>query len=95
MRYNPDDAADIVWAILGLHNVLRSDTIGRTLYSPSSMIDRENVLTGRLEPGEWWQEPAAGGFMPLGHGGNRHADDALQVRDKFCNYFNTVGTVPW
>ena len=96
MPYDPDDARDIVWAILALHNLLRSDTIGRTLYSPPALVDREDIVAGCIERGQWRQEPAPRGCVTLGRpGGNRHANDALALRDKWCDYFSTVGAVPW
>jgi len=77
MRYDPDDARDILLAILCLHNLLRSDSINRGLYSPSQLIDHEDELTGQIQAGEWRQEPRPEGLVPLiNQGGNRHANDA-------------------
>ncbi|XP_018373565.1 PREDICTED: uncharacterized protein LOC108767925 [Trachymyrmex cornetzi] len=28
-------------------------------------------------------------------GGNRHPNQAIALRDRWCNYFNTIGAVPW
>jgi len=35
MKYDPDDARTIILAICCLHNMLRSDSVGRTMYTPS------------------------------------------------------------
>lgn len=95
MRYDPDVAALIVQTCCCLHNFLRSSIIGRTLYTPENTLDVEDVLIGRIQPGEWRQEPATA-FAPLIHqGGNRHANAALRLRDEWCYYFNNIGTVPW
>lgn len=95
MRHDPDVAVLIVQTCCCLHNFLRSNIIGRTLYTPENTLDVEDVLIDTIQPGEWRQEPATA-FAPMIHqGGNRHANAALRLRDEWCYYFNNVGTVPW
>lgn len=39
--------------------------------------------------------PEENQLLPLRPNGYRHSDDSFIVREEFCNYFNTVGSVPW
>lgn len=95
MRYYPDIAMLLVQTCCCLHNFLRSHIIGRTLYVPENSLDVEDIQVGTIRLGEWRQESAAA-FVPLIHqSGNRHANAALRLRNDWCNYFNSIGTVPW
>lgn len=93
MRYDPDIAVLLVQACCCLHNFLRSSVIGRGLYAPENV---EDVQIGTIQFGERGQESATA-FISLAHQeGNRRANNAaLRLRDKWCNYFNTIGSVPW
>lgn len=95
MRYDPDDAAKIILACCCLHNMLKTEVIGRHMYTPSTFLDEEDELMGTFQPGEWRQAPASGIVNLANQGGNRHTNAALQLRDEWCEYFNTVGAVPW
>ncbi|KAK3912146.1 Major inner capsid protein VP2 [Frankliniella fusca] len=95
MRYDPDDAVTIIMATICLHNWLRSQAVGRAMYTPSPFIDFEDELAGEVIEGEWRAETANGIVNFCGQGGNRHANDALQLREMWCEYFNGVGAVPW
>ncbi|KAK3928282.1 Myosin-16 [Frankliniella fusca] len=53
LRYDPDDAVDIVKAIICLHNLLRTDVVGRAMYTPPEMLDRDDELTGTVQMGQW------------------------------------------
>lgn len=95
MRYDPDDATKIVLATICIHNWLRSQTVGRGMYTPPAFLNEEDEMLGQLRPGEW-REEASQGITILAHqGGNRHANNALNLRDQWCKYFNGVGAVPW
>lgn len=95
MRYDPDDATKIILACCCLHNMLRTEIVGRHMYTPSAFVDEEDELMYTIRPGEWRQEPTAGMINLGNQGGNRHANAALELRDKWCDYFNGVGAVPW
>lgn len=95
MRYDPDDATKIILACCCLHNLLRTEVVGRQMYTPPQFLDEEDELIGRFHSGEWRQEPALGIINLNKQGGNRHANAALQLRDEWCDYFNGVGAVPW
>lgn len=95
MRYDPDDASTIVLTTIRLHNWLRSQTVGRAMYTPPEFIDNEDELTGQLHLGVWREEVAHGVVNMVAQGGNRHGQDSLNLRDQWCKYFNGVGAIPW
>lgn len=95
MRYDPDDTRNVVLATVCLHNYLRTSSVGRAMYTPPNILDREDEVGGTIQLGEYRQEPVNGLVQFVRQGGNRHADRALALRDSWCAYFNTVGQVPW
>ncbi|KAK3926080.1 Protein ALP1-like [Frankliniella fusca] len=96
MRYDPDVAKDVILATLALHNWLRTDTVGRSMYSPPQSLDSEDVITGRIIDGNWRDRHEGRGVMRLANqGGNHHAASALELRNVLCEYFNGIGAVPW
>ncbi|XP_077277014.1 uncharacterized protein LOC143905464 isoform X2 [Temnothorax americanus] len=95
MRYDPDDVRDIVLAICCLHNMLRSHSVGRIMYTPPGYIDMENEMTGQFQYGDWRRAQGQGLIQLQHQGSNRHASAALQMRETLCEYFNNVGRVPW
>lgn len=95
MRYDPDNACDIMKAIICLHNCLRSNSVGRAMYTPPNMLDVEDEMAGTIRLGDYHQEQCGGLVRFANQDGNRHADAALALRDRWCAYFNTVGSVPW
>ncbi|XP_034246598.1 protein ANTAGONIST OF LIKE HETEROCHROMATIN PROTEIN 1-like [Thrips palmi] len=95
MRYDPDDANQVMLAIMCLHNYLRSSVVGRALYAPYQMLDNEDILTGTVTRGEYRDVQVNGLVRFVNQGGNRHADAALNLRDQWSGYMNTVGAVPW
>lgn len=65
------------------------------MYTPSSYIDVEDELTGNLLLGNWRNEQVQGLVRFQNHGGYRHVNRALSLREMWCEYFNSVGAVPW
>lgn len=53
MRYDPDDACTIILTAYCLHNMLRSQSMGRAMYTPPSLLDEEDEISGEFHPGEW------------------------------------------
>lgn len=53
MRYDPDDARDIIITVCCLHNMLRTHVIGRAMYTPALYTDKEDELTGNIHFGDW------------------------------------------
>ena len=61
MRYDPQDAK----ATCALHNWLRTDIVGRAMYSPPQYVDNENVVMGAVQEGEWRQANVGTGVVGL------------------------------
>ncbi|XP_069582421.1 uncharacterized protein [Ranitomeya imitator] len=82
----------VVLACCVLHNFLRRHDTNS--YSPPSFIDAVDARTGDIVPGEWRTQPE--NFTALqALGSGRQADDARDCREKYCQYFNGSGAVPW
>ncbi|XP_018401801.1 PREDICTED: putative nuclease HARBI1 [Cyphomyrmex costatus] len=95
MRYDPDDAKVIIMATCCLHNMLRSKVVGRAMYTPPSFIDEEDIMSGEIRPGNFREESTNGLINLNNQEGNRHANSAILLRNKWCNYFNAEGAVSW
>lgn len=75
--------------------MLRTDVVGRAMYTPPSYIDVEDELTGNFLPGDWRNEQVQGLVRFQNQRGHRHANRSLALREMWCEYFNGVGAVPW
>jgi len=95
MRYDPDIATTIILAACCLHNMLRSDSVARAMYTPSGSIDVEDVIAGRIREGDCREVRGTGVVRMENQGGNRHPMSALNLRERWCEYFNGPGAVPW
>ncbi|XP_011068828.1 PREDICTED: uncharacterized protein LOC105154801 [Acromyrmex echinatior] len=93
MRYDSDDAEKIIMATCCLHNMLRSKVVGRAMYTPPSFIDEED-MSSKIRPGDFREESANGLINLDNQGGNRHAN-SIFLRNKWRDYFNVGGAVPW
>ena len=60
LRYDPDDSTTIILAACCLHNMLRSDSVGRASYTPSGSIDVEDVIAGTIREGDCPEMPCTG-----------------------------------
>ena len=91
LQVSPDNAEKIVLACCALHNVLRDKT--PDCPHPGS-ADIENLEEGKIHEGSWRSEH---GEMPSVSisGSNNCTKSSKQIREEFCNYFNTTGAVPW
>lgn len=81
MRYDPDDARDIVIAICCLHNMLRTDAVGRAMYTPPLYADTEDELIGNISPGDWRNEQIQGLVRLRNERGYRHANRFTLTRN--------------
>lgn len=75
--------------------MLRSQVVGRAMYTPPTFLDEEDVFGDGMRLGDWRNEPGQGIVNFVHQGGNRHSNAALQLRNMWSAYFNTVGAVPW
>nr|XP_022910725.1 putative nuclease HARBI1 [Onthophagus taurus] len=81
----------IVLACCTLHNWLRKTN---PTYISRGLIDYEDENHG-IFPGSWRQENISG-LQNLPPTAQRHPQrQAQQIRDKYRDYFNNEGTVPW
>lgn len=96
LRYDPEEARRIVLACLGLHNMLRTQTLGEAMNAPPSFVDMEDEVAGVFHREQYRECPTTAlENIPLVQGG-RPAASALDLRDRRCAYFNSAaGKVPW
>lgn len=90
---SPENVQKITLASCVLHNFLREKTPSG--YTPPGSLDVEDIENGRVNDGEWRSESSEALRSIRVTGTNNYKPDAKAVRDQFCDYFNTVGTVPW
>ena len=60
----PEKVRDLVLAAVALHNYLRSQRSTRQVYTPPELMDREDVVSGEVIPGEWPLDAAAHCMLP-------------------------------
>lgn len=65
------------------------------MYTPTEFIDAEDELTGQIRHGEWRQTASHGMAKFTQQGSNHHRQNALLIRDEWCQYFNGIGAVEW
>ena len=91
----PDNVVLYTKAAIALHNFLRSTE--PSIYCPSGFTDSEDV-DGNIVNGSWRDEWCSNTCLQPVHqtGSNRHSLSAANVRDSFCQYFNSPeGEVVW
>lgn len=96
---NPDKVTDIVQCTTILHNYLltRNSNHNDNVYNTPGSFDSENAETHELIPGEWrHNDQPVVSFLSLPAVRQRNPTVlAKEIRDDFCDYFNTNGAVPW
>lgn len=86
---SPHKVDHIIKAACALHNWLRKTSL--TTYTPPGYIDEEHVSAGD-EQREIFNQQA---FQNIIYNYGNSAKNAILVREKYCDYFNTEGAVPW
>jgi len=90
------NAEKVVLATIVLHNLLRMKKSTRNMYSPINDLDREDTETGDVILGNWRRMNSGLGTERIGQiGSNTYQNEAKQIRDQYCDYFNTDGQVSW
>lgn len=95
MLIEPRHVKKVVLACCILHNLLRSQSSTARSYILNH-VDDENVNTGQICEGSWRSEiinQLTG--LEVNRTGNRAANEAYQIRERLCEYFNTNGAVPF
>ncbi|XP_064470392.1 uncharacterized protein LOC135385148 [Ornithodoros turicata] len=96
IRHQPERVIAIVKAAVALHNLLRSKTSTRALYSPPDSIDAEDVSTRTIRTGTLHQtESVNQALQKPNNVGCRCSQDAAAVRDTLKEYFFDEGAVSW
>lgn len=94
MPYRPEKVVSIVKACCALHNWLRKTALQNRQLEYTT--DKENISAGIVTPGNWREEPDPQGLKPLpGCLSNHAARSAVELRDKYADYFVEDGSVPW
>ena len=88
IQLSPEKAIKITLAGCALHNFLREKL--PQLYTPSGSLDREDLESGKIIPGDWTEMQSISVSSS-----NNYTRRAKEVREKFCEYLNTVGKVSW
>lgn len=79
----------ITLATCALHNFLIQENMGLYLNN----VDSEDTNGCTFTGGEWREGQHLRGMTR--QGSNRSSRSAIDTRDTLCQYFNTVGAVPW
>ncbi|XP_018025075.1 putative nuclease HARBI1 [Hyalella azteca] len=88
----PDKAEHVVLATIVLHNLLRREYSNE--HTPQGSIDVEDIDRGEIVHGSWRQDAAQLLELERRRDG-RVSEEAREVREAFCKYFNNEGQVPW
>lgn len=93
INLDPDTVKEITLACCILHNVLC--TLSRDSYTPLNSVDYVDD-DGNIIEGEWRNEGQSPFLDKINNfSGRKKAYDDEDVRNKFKNFFQTVGIVPW
>ncbi len=90
INLHPQKVEKIVLACTVLHNFLRREH--QSFYTPTGSIDSENVADGTITPGSWHEGRQ---LLSLERVQRHPTDEAKDIRNKFMEYFNEEGSVPW
>ncbi|XP_055344225.1 uncharacterized protein LOC129592258 [Paramacrobiotus metropolitanus] len=96
MDFEPEQVVLTVQGAVVLHNFLsaKSRQSQSSSYVSPTMLDRENEDGTGVTPGEWRRITAGDSGLAKLRGG-RSNQQANLVRNRFCEYFNTAGSVSW
>lgn len=93
MLLEPHKAELVVMVVVCLHNFLRRST-SRNIYTPPSSLDTD--FNGHTTSGSWRNDQQGMAFLlPLKNVHRRTKLIAEEIREKFIDYFCTIGRIPW
>ena len=88
IQLSTENVIKITLAGCGLHNFLREKL--SQLYTPSGSLDREDLESDKIIPGDWRTSGTEMESVSISSS-NNYTRSAKEVREKFSDYFNTVG----
>ena len=68
--------------------------VATTLHTPSGSLNREDLESGKMIPGDWRTSGTEMQSVSVSSRSN-YTRSAKEIREKFCEYFNTVRKVSW
>ena len=94
MEIWPENVKKVPLASCVLHNFLLKKWPLR--YTPAGSFDSEEIESGRIILGRW-RFNGVDESMPSVSivGSNNHSQNCKEIRERYCEYFYTVGQVPW
>lgn len=90
IKLSPEKAKIVVMACCHLHILLMK----QKNYIRNGEVDMEDCVSGTVIHGNWRNEPNQLMDIERTRAGNS-TTLAKEVRDDFCEYFNTMGAIPW
>lgn len=89
---SPENAKLMVQATVCLYNWLRRQDNDINMYVPPSVVEVDDYSNGSLQT--ITEDRCA--FREISKcGTNTSSKESIEIRNKFCHYFNNKGTVPW
>lgn len=83
----------VIVASCSLHNYLRASQ--DQTYWPLQMADKEDTQDGTILNGQWRHITQGLPSFRAERSVNNPSKNALQLRNKYCEYFNGEGAVSW
>lgn len=86
-------AIKIIRTACAMHNWLRS-TSDSSYFTPG-LIDTDDANNSSFTPGSWREQKSDGLSKLQSLPPRRPDNNAREIRDRYCEYFNGDGAVPW
>ena len=92
----PEEVKIITFAILVLHNWVRTESSTRRIYVPPNLIDIEDLSNDETIYGDWRSDIPTNIWCDLQPSYSRNATkQAKEIWEEFEDYFKKGGSVPW
>lgn len=89
-----EKSVKIIQAIVCLHNWIRKRDIDENQYVTPTIIDREDP--DGFIPGSWREDMDNSALENISRtGSNNCSRHAMEIRERFCKYFNNEGALTW
>ena len=94
MEISPENVENVTLQICVLHKFLRKKLPLR--YTPAGSFGSEDIESGYIIPGSYRLNGSDESMHSVNVvGSNNHSQNCKEINEKYCEYFNTVGQVPW